>query len=193
MIENDTMDRRYLLVIDDAMAENGIVQKKAGKPDKFSQLITRFRHVGSNVLGTEGRLSICVALQFFKYLTPTLRNQIQGLFLLGAFSESELKKIAEAYSFIGGSTKAFIEIFNASRKDDYDFCYINVPRLEAWRNFDELLYSKKESYSIVSKDEKDSDTEKTDDRGTKSKNDGKPSKGKGKQGYEAPTKTKVRV
>ena len=133
------------MIIDDAMAENGITQKKSGKPDRFTQLITRYRHVGSNVLETEGRLSIAVALQFFKYLTPTLRNQIQGLFLMGAFSESELKKIAEAFSFIGGSSKEFIRIFNESRKEDYDFTYINVPRLEAYRNFDELLYSKNKS------------------------------------------------
>mgnify|MGYP003126659233 CR=1 FL=1 len=145
MIANDTQDRHYLMIIDDAMAENGITQKKSGKPDRFTQLITRYRHVGSNVLETEGRLSIAVALQFFKYLTPTLRNQIQGLFLMGAFSESELKKIAEAFSFIGGSSKEFIRIFNESRKEDYDFTYINVPRLEAYRNFDELLYSKNKS------------------------------------------------
>ena len=142
MIENDNEDRHYLMVVDDAMAENGITQKKAGKPDKFTQLITRYRHVGSNVLQTEGRLSIAVALQFFKYLTPTLRNQIQGLFLLGAFSESEIKKIAEAFSFIGGSTKEFLRLFNETRKEDYDFSYINVPRLEMYRNFNELVYSK---------------------------------------------------
>jgi len=150
MISNDAQDRHYLLVIDDAMAENGITQKKSGKPDKFTQLITRYRHVGSNVLGTEGRLSIAVALQFFKYLTPTLRNQIQGLFLLGAFSEHEIKKIAEAYSFMGGSVKEFLRLFEYSRKDDYDFTYINVPRLEMYRNFEELLYSKKNNYSIIS-------------------------------------------
>lgn len=150
MIENDTLDRSYLLVIDDAMSESGITQKKAGKPDKFSQLITRYRHVGSKVLETEGRLAICVCLQFFKYLTPALRNQIQGLFLLGAFSEAELKKIAEAYSFMGGSTKNFIELYNRSKVEEYDFTYINVPRLEMWRNFDELLYSKKNNYSIIS-------------------------------------------
>lgn len=150
MIENDTLDRSYLLVIDDAMSESGITQKKAGKPDKFSQLITRYRHVGSKVLETEGRLAICVCLQFFKYLTPALRNQIQGLFLMGAFSEAELKKIAEAYSFMGGSVKNFIELYNRSKVDEYDFTYINVPRLEMWRNFDELLYSKKNDYSIIS-------------------------------------------
>jgi hypothetical protein len=180
MIANDTQDRHYLMIIDDAMAENGITQKKSGKPDKFTQLITRYRHIGSNVLETEGRLSIAVALQFFKYLTPTLRNQIQGLFLMGAFSESELKKIAEAFSFIGGSSKEFINIFNASRKDDYDFTYINVPRLEAYRNFDELLYSKNKSM-LNNINGRDKETEA----------EGQLSEGKSSQGGEAPTEIRT--
>lgn len=180
MIANDTQDRHYLMIIDDAMAENGITQKKSGKPDKFTQLITRYRHIGSNVLETEGRLSIAVALQFFKYLTPTLRNQIQGLFLMGAFSESELKKIAEAFSFIGGSSKEFVNIFNASRKDDYDFTYINVPRLEAYRNFDELLYSKNKSM-LNSINGRDKETEA----------EGQLSEGKSSQGGEAPTEIRT--
>lgn len=180
MIANDTQDRHYLMIIDDAMAENGITQKKSGKPDKFTQLITRYRHIGSNVLETEGRLSIAVALQFFKYLTPTLRNQIQGLFLMGAFSESELKKIAEAFSFIGGSSKEFVNIFNASRKDDYDFTYINVPRLEAYRNFDELLYSKNKSMlNSINGREKESPTER------------EPREGESRKGGEAPTEIRT--
>ena len=178
MIENDKIDRHYLLVIDDAMAESGITQKKAGKPDKFTQLITRYRHVGSKQLETEGRLSIAVALQFFKYLTPTLRNQIQGLFLLGAFSESELKKIAEAFSFIGGSNKEFMNIFNASRKEDYDFTYINVPRLEAYRNFTELLYSKNKSNNILTNGRKGEDVSEL-------------SEGKGSESSATPAKIKV--
>ena len=148
----DMYDVRILIsatALDDAMSESGITQKKAGKSDKFTQLITRYRHVGSKVLGTEGRLAICVCLQFFKYLTPALRNQIQGLFLMGSFPEAELNKIAESYSFMGGSKKAFVELFNKSKEGEYDFTYINVPRLQMWRNFTELLYDKKNNFSVV--------------------------------------------
>lgn len=191
MISNDAQDRHYLLVIDDAMAENGITQKKSGKPDKFTQLITRYRHVGSNVLGTEGRLSIAVALQFFKYLTPTLRNQIQGLFLLGAFSEHEIKKIAEAYSFMGGSVKEFLRLFNYSRKEDYDFTYINVPRLEMYRNFEELLYSKKNNFNIynnASTEEGEDGSRETITQRTESRQS---SKGKGSQSSQKVRATKI--
>ena len=193
MIDKDTLDRHYLLVIDDAMAENGIVQKKAGKPDKFSQLITRYRHIGSSVLETEGRLAICVALQFFKYLTPTLRNQIQGLFLMGTFAEHELKKIAEAYSFMGGSVREFIRLFNETRKGEWDFSYINVPRLEMYRNFDELVYSKKLSNDNCIDNDEDSETEESNDRGAKGKNVRKPRKGKKKQGGEGASKITTKL
>jgi len=178
MIENDTIDRSYLLVIDDAMSESGITQKKAGKSDKFTQLITRYRHVGSKVLGTEGRLAICVCLQFFKYLTPALRNQIQGLFLMGSFPEAELNKIAESYSFMGGSKKAFVELFNRSKVGEYDFTYINVPRLQMWRNFTELLYDKKNNFSVVPIEQfKYADT-----RGKEGQNVEEPSEGEGSKG-----------
>jgi len=34
-----------------------------------------------------------------------------------------------------------LEIFKNSRKNPFDFLYINIPRLEAYRNYDELLWS----------------------------------------------------
>ena len=182
MIENDTIDRSYLLVIDDAMSESGITQKKAGKSDKFTQLITRYRHVGSKVLGTEGRLAICVCLQFFKYLTPALRNQIQGLFLMGSFPEAELNKIAESYSFMGGSKKAFVELFNKSKEGEYDFTYINVPRLQMWRNFTELLYDKKNNFSVVPIEQfKNADTRRKEGENVEEPSEGEGSKGKKKR------------
>jgi hypothetical protein len=74
-------------------------------------------------------------------LTNTIRQNIQGFHILGSFPESELKKVAEDYSFIGGSQKEFLDIFKRSRKNPFDFLYINVPRLEAYRNYEELLWS----------------------------------------------------
>tara|TARA_R110002126_G_scaffold89953_1_gene214699 strand:- start:671 stop:1522 length:852 start_codon:yes stop_codon:yes gene_type:complete len=146
MIKNDEEDNRYLLVMDDIMGDTGFVMKKNGKQDLFSSTITKFRHIGSEVLGTEGRLAICLSCQRYKFLTPTIRQNVQGLHIMGSFPESELKKIAEDYSFIGGSEKEFLRIFYESRKSPFDFTYINVPKLEAWRNYDELLWSADAQY-----------------------------------------------
>mgnify|MGYP003121377206 FL=1 len=141
MIKNDEDDNRYLMVLDDIMGDKGFVMKKQGKQDAFSSMITKFRHIGSEALGTEGRMAICLTAQLYRFLTPTIRQNIQGFHILGSFPESELKKIAEDYSFIGGSEKNFMNIFHQSRRKPFDFLYINVPRLEAYRNYDELLWS----------------------------------------------------
>ena len=147
MISNDQVDNRYLLVLDDCMGDRNFVMKRTGKQDALSSLITKFRHIGSKELGTEGRLAICLSCQRYKFLTSTIRQNIQGFYVMGSFPESELKKIAEDYSFIGGSEKEFLEIFKNSRKEPYDFLYINVPKLEAWRSYKERLWSHDEEFA----------------------------------------------
>ena len=190
MIEMDKEDRRYLLLIDDAMSEKGIRQNRFGK-DAFTSMITRYRHIGSKVLETEGRLSVGLALQYYKFLTSTLRNQIQGFFILGELPDSELKKIADDYSFMGGDRKNFMELFNKTRKEEFDFTYMNVPNMEMYRNFDELVWSKKEKSNdnISDKDaDKEANTEEeekdTDGRRiitAEAKKVGEPSKSEGGQ------------
>jgi len=141
MIRGDEEDNRYLLVLDDIMGDQGFIMKKNGKQDAFSSMITKYRHIGSETLGTEGRLAICLTCQRYKFLTPTIRQNIQGFHIMGSFPESELKRIAEDYSFIGGNEKEFLRIFNESRKEPFDFLYINIPRLEAYRNYKDLIWS----------------------------------------------------
>ena len=151
MIKNDTIDNRYLLVLDDCMGDRNFIMKRTGKQDALSSLITKFRHIGSQELNTEGRLAICLSCQRYKFLTSTIRQNIQGFYVMGSFPESELKKIAEDYSFIGGSEKEFLDIFNRSRKEPFDFLYINVPKLEAWRSYKERLWSHDEEFAKKNK------------------------------------------
>jgi hypothetical protein len=158
MIEDDEdPDCKYLLVLDDAI--EGLVQKKAGKPDAFSRLVTRYRHVGNEE--SEGRLSIILGLQYFKFLTPLIRNNLQSLCLCGSFSQREMNKIAEVYSFLtpDGEEKTFIEQYKKTQKNPYDFAYLNIKHGTFYRNFDELIYKK----SFDSK--KDGDTEGTKGKG----------------------------
>lgn len=141
MIETDEdPECKYLLVLDDAI--EGLIQKKAGRPDAFSRLVTRYRHVGNNE--TEGRLSIILGLQYFKFLTPLIRNNLQSLCLCGSFSQREMNKIAEVYSFLtpDGEEKTFIEQYKKTQKTPYDFAYLNIKHGTFYRNFDELIYKK---------------------------------------------------
>ena len=140
MITSDETNSRYLLVLDDIMGDRAFEMKRSGKQDLFSSMITKFRHIGCSNTGTEGKLSIALTCQRYKFLNQTIRQNAQGLFIMGSFPEAEMKKISEDYSFIGGSEKEFLDIFSRSRKDPWDFLYINVPKLEAWRSFKELLY-----------------------------------------------------
>lgn len=137
MIEEDESPARYLIVLDDVIGD--MEQKKAGKTDFITSLSTKYRHIGNEKY--EGKLSMCIITQYFKYLTPILRNNLSGYYLMGKFSGNELKKIADALSYFGGSDKAFLEIYKKSKKEKYDFLFLNVEAMEARRNHDEILWS----------------------------------------------------
>ena len=137
MIEEDITENKYVIVLDDVIGE--VTQKKSGKVDYISSLATRFRHVGNEESG-EGKLSICIVTQYFKYFTPILRNNMSALYIMGKFPEPELKKIADAYSFFGGTEKEFLELYKKSRKQKYDFLFLNIKDMIAMRNHDEIIW-----------------------------------------------------
>ena len=142
MIENDTSTSRYVIVLDDVIGE--MTQKKHGKVDYITSLATRYRHIGNEESG-EGKLSLCIVSQYFKYFTPILRNNMSALYIMGKFPEAELKKIADAYSFFGGSEKEFIELYKKSRKEKHDFLFLNIQDMLAMRNHDEILWKDSDS------------------------------------------------
>lgn len=141
MIENDEHENRYLLVLDDAITSN-FKQSKNGKVDEFSALVTKYRHITNQKTGKEGMLSIILTLQYFKFMSVITRTMSMGLIICGELSDSELKKISEAYDFFGGNSKRFLELYRKCRRDPYDFCFLNVDAMEMRRNFDEIVYSR---------------------------------------------------
>ena len=145
MVENDENGDRYLLVLDDAITSN-FKQNKSGKVDGFSSLVTRYRHIKNQHTGQEGMLSIILTLQYFKFLSPITRTMSMGVVVAGEMSESELKKISEAYDFMApnGNTKAWLENYRKCKKEPFDICFMNVNDLETRRNFDEIVWSKKQ-------------------------------------------------
>ena len=146
MVEDDENGERYLLVLDDAINE-GFRQSKNGKVDKFSSLITKYRHIKNKNTEKEGQLSIILTLQYFKYMSVITRTMAKGVIIAGEISEKETKKISEAYDFFGGSSKAFMDLYKKCRIKPYDFAFLNVDSLEMRRNFDdEIVYSRKDEY-----------------------------------------------
>jgi len=143
-IKKDDSDSRYCFVFDDPIGS--ITQKKSGKPDLLSSLSTKYRHI-SNANGDEGKLSIFLATQYFKNLTPVLRNQATAYLLMGHFSNQELKSMGECLSVFGGNgEKGFHELYRKSRREPHDFLYLSMPQLAAYRNFDDLLWSEDDLY-----------------------------------------------
>ena len=140
MIKNDTSDDKYLILFDDIVGTTA--GSRRGRADKITKLSTEYRHIGNG--NKEGKLSMCVCVQYFKHLTPILRNQASGIYICGSYTESELKKIADAYAFFGGSEKKFIELYNKARVEPHDFLFLNVHSMEARRNHDTVLWSYKE-------------------------------------------------
>ena len=144
MIKEDDSDNKYIFVFDDVIGS--IIQKRGGKPDLLSSLSTKYRHI-ANKDGNEGKLSIFLATQYFKNLTPILRNQASAYFLLGHFSSQELKGMAESLSIFGGSEKGFIKLWKEAKKEPRDFLYLDMGSLKAYRNFDDLLWSENDMLS----------------------------------------------
>ena len=138
IIHNDEGPERFLIIFDD-MINSGQNFKRAGKTDLLTQLITTYRHTGNGEY--EGKLSIAMSVQYFKYLSPIARNNCSGYYIMGHFPESEVKKMSEALSIFGRDNKGFIKIYNASRKKPFDFLYLSVEHMIAMRNHEDLLWS----------------------------------------------------
>jgi len=152
MIEKDEGEGRFLLLLDDII---GNVKFSRGKTDAISALITKFRHIGNG--DVEGKLSICLTTQYFKYISTIARNNATAYYIMGTFPEGELKKMAEGLSFFGGGDKEFYEIYKRSRQQDYDFTYLSVEHLEARRNHEEIIWSKEEGWKKPWKGDTDKD------------------------------------
>ena len=76
-----------------------------------------------------------------------------GLIICGELSDSELRKISEAYDFFGGNSKKFLELYRKCRRDPYDFCFLNVDAMEMRRNFDEIVWSREDDRNNKDDDE----------------------------------------
>ena len=134
MVEDDQSKSKYLLVLEDIIG-NVNVKRTGGKVDTLTGLTTRYRHIGNEE--QEGKLSICIISQYFKYLNAIQRINASAYFLMGNSPEIELKKMSQELSVFGGSEKEFIEIYKKSKQEPFDFCFLNIQDLTARRNFEE--------------------------------------------------------
>ena len=134
MVEDDDSESKYLLVLEDIIGNVNV--KRAGSSiDALTGLTTKYRHIGNE--DQEGKISICIISQYFKYLNAIQRINASAYFLMGNSPEIELKKMSQELSVFGGSEKEFIEIYKKSKQEPFDFCFLNIQDLTARRNFEE--------------------------------------------------------
>ena len=150
MVKADEGKGRWLILLDDIIGD--VKFSRGGRVDAISALASKFRHIGNGEI--EGKLAVCITTQYFKYISTILRNNATAYYIMGSFPEAEMKKVAEALSFFGNGDKQFMEIFRRSRKEEFDFLYCSVQELEARRNHDDLIWSKKEGFTQPYGDEK---------------------------------------
>ena len=134
MIETDDSDCKYLLVLEDIIG-NVNVKRMGGSIDALTGLTTKYRHIGNE--DKEGKLSIFIISQYFKYLNSIQRLNASAYFLMGNSPEVELKKMSQEMSVFGGSEKEFVNIYKESKQEPFDFCFLNIQDLTARRNFEE--------------------------------------------------------
>jgi len=135
MVEDDQSKSKYLLVLEDIIGNVNVKRTGGGKVDTLTGLTTRYRHIGNEE--QEGKLSICIISQYFKYLNAIQRINASAYFLMGNSPEIELKKMSQELSVFGGSEKEFIEVYKKSKQEPFDFCFLNIQDLTARRNFEE--------------------------------------------------------
>jgi len=150
MVKADEGKGRWLVLLDDIIGD--VKFSRGGRVDAISALASKFRHIGNGEI--EGKLAVCITTQYFKYISTILRNNATAYYIMGSFPEAEMKKIGEALSFFGNGDKQFMEIFRRSRVEEYDFTFLSVQELEARRNHDDLIWSKKEGFTQPYGDEK---------------------------------------
>ena len=163
MVEDDESESKYLLVLEDIIG-NVNVKRAGGSVDALTGLTTRYRHIGNEK--QEGKLSIFIISQYFKYLNSIQRLNASAYFLMGNSPEAELKKMSEELSVFGGSEKEFISIYKNCKQEPFDFCFLNIQDMSARRNFDEKpLWSAMDNYKKKKEDtdkneKKENDNEK---------------------------------
>ena len=151
IIEDDESSNKFLLILDDIVG-NVKFKRNTSKIDKLTELATKYRHMGNG--DQEGKLSIIIATQQFKFLSPILRLNCSAYIIGGHQSPAELKAMSEEMSvFTKGDPKKFYKLWNKSKKEDYDFLYLSMKDMKARRNFGDILNSddeEKDSHEDIS-------------------------------------------
>ena len=113
-----------LIVLDDCL---GLIRTLG--QSYFSTLCSKYRH---------WRISLWITTQNFRALPPTCRYNATSYIIFRTNNRKELTKMEEEFE----GNFPFFEIYTMATKEKYNFLYLDMEEIKAFRNFKELIYEK---------------------------------------------------
>jgi len=113
-----------LIILDDCL---GLI-KNSGH-SYFATLCSKYRH---------WRLSIIVTTQNFRAIPVTARYNATCYIIFKTNNRKELEKMEEE---LDGNIP-FLELYAEATEERYNFLYLDMEKIKAYKNFDQLLYEK---------------------------------------------------
>lgn len=124
--KEDDEDQHILLLVDDVL---GL------KMEKLRYLSSRYRHF---------RISVILNLQSYKSKSshPILRQNASGYIIGPVKSNLEYNKMSEELSGLFGGPSNFKKLYDKALTKKYDFLFLNLKQIKAYKNFTTLLWEK---------------------------------------------------
>lgn len=112
-----------LLILDDML---GYIKQHS----YLSNLCTRYRH---------WKLSLIITTQSFRSIPCVVRTNALWYIIFATHNDKESEKIIEEF---GGLIPNFKTVFLEATDKSYSFLYLDLKKVKAYNNFDELIYEK---------------------------------------------------
>lgn len=113
-----------LIVLDDMIG----LLKPTGQ-SYFAALCSKYRHY---------KISLIVCVQSFRSLPPVCRANTTAYIIFKTNNDKELEKMEDEFS----GNFPFDEVYEYATEERYQFLYLNLEKIEAYKNFEELIYKK---------------------------------------------------
>jgi hypothetical protein len=113
-----------LIVLDDMLG----LLKNQGQ-SYFASLCSKYRH---------WKISIIVSVQSYRSLPPICRANSTAYIIFKTHNDKEHEKMVDEFS----GNFPFDEVYEYATEERYNFLYLNLEQVKAYKNFEELIYEK---------------------------------------------------
>jgi hypothetical protein len=114
-----------LIVLDDML---GLI--KSTGHSYFSNLCSKYRH---------WKLSLIITTQSFRSIPVVCRYNATGYIIFKTHNKKEFTKLEEE---LEGNFPKFEELYDQATEKKYEFLFLDMEKIKAYKNFDTILYEK---------------------------------------------------